>query len=175
MRFLCLLWLLLFLPPQLSYPKTRVIETAEKYIGTKEGSAKHKEICGTAKIRTTDAWCAAFVWKILDEAKAKSPTIRSARARAYIEKGSISAKDVMKGRETIPEGWLIIWKNGDTWKGHIGFLKKQFDNKTFQTIEGNTSSGNAGSQRDGDGVYERIRQINPYSYFRIDKFTRVAE
>ncbi len=42
------------------------------------------------------------------------------------------------------------------------------------SIEGNTSSGTAGSQRDGDGVYRRLRCIEPGSYFRIVGFAPVS-
>ena len=44
-----------------------------------------------------------------------------------------------------------------------------------ETVEGNTSSGRAGSQRDGDGVWARTRCVSPGSYFRIVGFVPVRE
>jgi hypothetical protein len=43
------------------------------------------------------------------------------------------------------------WSPG---KHHIGIVKADHG-VTLATVEGNTSSGARGSQRDGDGVYER--------------------
>jgi hypothetical protein len=48
------------------------------------------------------------------------------------------------------------------WVGRCGY-----------TVEGNTSAGSGGSQADGDGVWERLRCIQPGSYFRIVAFTPV--
>lgn len=41
--------------------------------------------------------------------------------------------------------------------GHIGIVKG-FDDGVVFSIEANTSSGNAGSQRDGDGLWRRTRK-----------------
>lgn len=42
--------------------------------------------------------------------------------------------------------------------GHTAMVEKDNGDGTFTTIEGNTSSGNAGSQDDGGGVYRRVRK-----------------
>lgn len=42
---------------------------------------------------------------------------------------------------------------------HCGVFVRYIDDFTIETIEGNTSSGNAGSQENGDGVYKRNRPI----------------
>lgn len=40
---------------------------------------------------------------------------------------------------------------------HTGFLEKQRGANAVQTLEGNTASGNRGSQANGGGVYRRVR------------------
>jgi hypothetical protein len=42
---------------------------------------------------------------------------------------------------------------------HSGVFVRYIDDFTVETIEGNTSSGNAGSQDDGEGVYKRNRPL----------------
>ena len=76
----------------------------------------------------------------------------------------------MQGKIKIPAGSLVIWKKGNTWKGHIGIVKS-WNKGGGITIEGNTSAGITGSQSNGDGVYKRARVIQQYSYFRITHFT----
>jgi hypothetical protein len=42
---------------------------------------------------------------------------------------------------------------------HCAVFVRYIDDFTIETIEGNTSSGNAGSQDNGDGVYKRNRPL----------------
>ena len=133
------------------------------------------------------AWCAAFVGYVLDEAERESgrrlvPAVRSGVATAYVGRESVRARDVLRGVARPPVGSLVIWRHGATWRGHVGFVLRD-DNASVRgpawylrcgrTIEGNTSSGTAGSQADGDGVWERVRCIQPGAYFRIVAFTPV--
>lgn len=133
------------------------------------------------------AWCAAFVGFVLSEAERQSgrrlvPAVRSGVATAYLGRESVRARDVLRGVERPQVGSLVIWRRGATWRGHVGFVLRD-DNaevrgpawylRCGRTIEGNTSSGSVGSQADGDGVWERVRCIQPGSYFRIVAFTPV--
>lgn len=47
---------------------------------------------------------------------------------------------------------------------HIGFVEKVLSGGRVQTIEGNTSGSNAGSQRDGGGVHRRVRSLSIIQY-----------
>jgi len=49
--------------------------------------------------------------------------------------------------------------DGDGLADHVGIVKA-FDAASIRTLEGNTSSGDAGSQGNGDGAYERVRPRN---------------
>lgn len=51
---------------------------------------------------------------------------------------------------------LFDW-GGDGATDHVGIVEKNLGGGRLQTIEGNTSSGSAGSQSAGNGVWRRIR------------------
>lgn len=53
---------------------------------------------------------------------------------------------------------------------HVGMVEKPISATTYQTIEGNTSSGSAGSQDHGGGVFRRQRSTQ--GTFRIVGFAR---
>ena len=46
---------------------------------------------------------------------------------------------------------------------HIGIIESRINSSEFYTFEGNTSSGNSGSQANGDGVYRRRRNLSQIS------------
>jgi hypothetical protein len=60
-------------------------------------------------------------------------------------------------------GDLGCWElNGDSWPDHVFFVERVLKLGpvwTLRTVEGNTSSGVAGSQDDGGGVYRRLRVV----------------
>lgn len=53
---------------------------------------------------------------------------------------------------------------------HVGMVEKKINDATYQTIEGNTSSGSGGSQSEGGGVFRRQRSTQ--GHFRIIGFAR---
>lgn len=55
-----------------------------------------------------------------------------------------------------PKRGSICMKNSGKGRGHIGIVVKTFG-PWVTSIEGNTGPGEAGSQRDGDGMYRRTR------------------
>lgn len=65
----------------------------------------------------------------------------------------------------IKEGDIVIWRKFNLWKGHAGLIISPLNkDNTFVTIEGNTSNTDYGSQRDGDGIYKRIRKANKINF-----------
>jgi hypothetical protein len=60
-----------------------------------------------------------------------------------------------RSKNPLP-GDIVIWKSRFGDNGHTGIVVS-VDGDKFQTIEGNTSPGAAGSQRDGDGVFLKSR------------------
>lgn len=121
------------------------------------------------------AWCAAFMAWCLDAGgNTDLPAVRSARARDYITRRSVEARDVALGRVTPTFGWLVIFKRGNRGLGHIG-LVIWWSGRCGITIEGNTSSGVYGSQADGDGVWIRQRCYEAGAHFSITHFTPYRE
>lgn len=61
---------------------------------------------------------------------------------------------------TVPKRGMVAMKNSGGGKGHIGIVVKVWTVlgiTWLESIEGNTSPGEGGSQRDGDGLYRRKR------------------
>lgn len=116
------------------------------------------------------SYCAAFVSWCLHEANVKAPRLKTAWAKNFVVKGrSRTATDVAAGRYQPQPGDIIIWTRGTG--GHVGFCQS-WSGQSGRTVEANTSPG-AGSQWNGDGVYERSRSLSPFSHFRIVAFTPV--
>jgi len=121
-------------------------------------------------------WCSFSNSAVLkmNEEKIVEPTYRGGLARSFITKKSISADKVIKGLITIPKGSIITWQKGKTLFGHSGENREDWKGPFGKTIEGNTSSGESGSQDNGEGLYPRKRSISPRDYFRITYFTLVV-
>ena len=181
-----LLWLLfslLSLPclaqDSLLYPKHLII--AQGFVGVKEVGGKNRGFWidrwnKNAGIGVGNPYCATFGKFVLDSSRAIAPIIRSPLATAWLSRRNmtISAKDVYFGMASVPIGSCVIWRNGETISGHFAFLVKWLKKNVLYTIEANTSSGVKGSQRDGDGVYNRTRTLSPFAYFRIEGFVPVG-
>ena len=115
-------------------------------------------------------YCASAVSYALDSANANFKR-RTAVAQGFITKNSHSYKDVLFGRYQPTAGDILIWKLGETWKGHTGLVVWWHESKGF-TIEANTSKKGVANGR-GSGIYHKSRVINPTDYFRITHFTKV--
>lgn len=110
-------------------------------------------------------WCAAFVQYCTDRA-AKGAGVRNpldaVPLEAYVPSYFALAKEhgwvIPASMADVGDLVLFEWAGGPRRWNHIGFVAKP-PNKVgaFWTVEGNTSSGDAGSQRDGDGVFHRVR------------------
>lgn len=153
----------------------RTLAEAERWIGVRELrpnrgpqiDAWNRE----AGAPLGSSYCASFGTHDLNVAQAEYPRTRSALARAYKREG-ILAKDVLIGKIIPQPGWLVGWQRGSTIHGHLAVVRR-WDRVSGATVEGNTSSGVAGSQHDGDGVFARDRAIEPANYFRITWFNEV--
>lgn len=168
------------------------VDTSRAYIGVTEdpkdsnrGTAIEAFLASVGLAPSQDAngkwrsfpYCAAFVSYCMNKVEdIRLPTVRTARARSFITGNSIRANEVQRGTVPIEPGSLIIWKakrDPQDTSGHVGFVV-EWNGQEGITIEGNTGSGDAGSQRDGGGVYQRKRMLSPGSAFRITDFTPVV-
>lgn len=143
-----------------------IIDIARREIGTVEkpvGSNRQKY--GDAYGMPGVAWCNQFTWWCFREAGLSALTPKSAYTPAtfdwYKRKG-------LTGTAPRPGALVFFDFPGDGVDriSHIGIVEAVNRDGTVTTIEGNTSSGVAGSQRNGGGVYRRIRRggIVGYAY-----------
>lgn len=154
------------------------LDTAKIYVGITEltgnnDGAEIEKFQKYTSIPKGASWCAAFVSYCIGVNNVLLPNKKTGLAQGFITKRSIKANDVLLGLVKIPPGSIFIYKNGNTWKGHTGFVLDEWEGKFGKTIEGNTSPSKKGNQRNGDGCYIKNRGIYPSRYFRITHFTLV--
>jgi hypothetical protein len=155
------------------------LDTALSYVGVREKTLRNdgpevEKFLSYVGLRKGNSWCAAFVSYCLGVNNVVEPSIRSGLAYNFTKgKYVIKASDVLKYNLSLPKGTIVIWQKGTTIFGHIGFAVKPWSGIRGVTVEGNTSSGEKGSQSNGDGVYIRNRSINRLNYFSIRYFTLV--
>lgn len=137
--------------------RTKVVDTAKKHIGCKEGSAEHHAIIDLFntvkpdgwKMTYTAAWCAAFATEVLIEALGASDARKVAPMSANCdnmikhakEMGCWVEKDTYKPKKA--ELVLYDWQDsgvGDNKGGadHVGIVEK-VTGDTITVIEGNYS------------------------------------
>jgi hypothetical protein len=104
-------------------------------------------------------YCASFVYWVLDSVRWQ-PRFKTAWSRTYVRAGI----PVWEVPDAGPEALLVWIRNGG---GHIGFIVRSLGRYKWETVEANTSNGVSGSQWNGDGIYRRIREYEPFSVFRI--------
>lgn len=104
-------------------------------------------------------WCAAFTSVICQE-EGMRPNIDYPHSAGvavcfdwFRREGRIISKSKLKPGDMVRFTF-----------SHIGFVEKVLSGNRVQTIEGNTSGSNAGSQRDGGGVHRRIRSLSIIQY-----------
>ena len=170
--------------PGVSLSRPVHLDTALAYVGTVERGGNNRgprveRFLRSVGLGPGNPWCAAYVSYVLDAAGVRAPLdgqrrpIRSGLASRFITVRSIRASEALRGVKRVPPGAVVVWRRGNGPFGHAGFAVA-WDGATGETVEGNTSSGRAGSQRDGDGVWRRQRRITPGRYFRIVSFTPVG-
>ena len=103
-------------------------------------------------------WCMLFVSMCLDECGqidaiggfSFNTDYTVNKVRQHPDAYFVSVYDAKPGDVVI-----YNWDGGGT--DHVGFVEKNLGGGTLQTIEGNTSSGDYGSQSAGNGVWRRVR------------------
>ena len=171
----------------------QAVRQAHNYLHVREltGRNDHPDIdrfLGYLGLPKGLSWCAAYVLysykEAADELRMRQPLPRYGRVArlASVCKSNplkyrwITTDEVRFGSVRLQPGDMPMWANGrirsGDFDGHIGLGLQQLSPVKIRTIEGNTSSGNKGSQREGNGVFIRERAINPGS-FRIIGFCRV--
>jgi hypothetical protein len=117
-----------------------------------------------------EPWCAGFVHFCLETVDAQMKYVMGERYDlrnriAQSEHVLTIWKDTpMIARRAAPQaGYLTLWwhfgaDGKPTGSGHVGIVTEVQAPDRILSVEGNTSDG-TGINRDGDGVYERMRHI----------------
>ena len=54
---------------------------------------------------------------------------------------------------------LIVWKHSNNWTGHVERVIEVLDKGNVRTVGANTNNGKSGSQREGNGIFIRKRNV----------------
>lgn len=135
-----------------------ILKVVKKEIGVCEKpSGSNKQKYGVAYGMNGAPWCVIFLWWAFKEAKASDLFCGGAKTASC---GQLKTYAQTKGQwvtSNYKPGDLVMMNfKGGTAPSHIGFLVS-VDGSTFNTIEGNTSSSEAGSQSNGGMVAEKKR------------------
>jgi len=132
-------------------PKVPVIE-ALKYMGFGKGTP----------------YCAATVSWCLDITDAKSPKVRTALATRFLKSDDrVLYPDVISKRDTVFRGDIVVWRRGNGYKGHAGFVDSTWTGKCGWTVEANTTN-----DQGQEGIFRKYRCIKPSAHFSIVGFVR---
>jgi len=136
-----------------------LIEVAYKEVGTIEGPKDNETKYGAFTKANFLAWCGSYVMWCAAQAGVKIPNTVStvAGAGAFKKMGTWFEAD----NGTAPQPGDILYfdfpGDGVDRISHVGICVKDNGDGTVTTLEGNTSSKKAGSQRNGGEVCEQVR------------------
>ena len=138
-----------------------VLRVARGEIGTVEAPKNsNRTRYGEAYGWNGVAWCVIFLWWCFREAGASGlfydggRTASCAALRAWAQR---SGHWVTGGYR--PGDLVQLDFDRDRQADHIAIVEAVLPDGTLQTIEGNTSAGNSGSQSNGGGVFRRLRGV----------------
>ena len=150
--------------------RRKIIEVATAEIGTVEtpknsNSTKYGIWYGLDKV----AWCATFVSWVYHHAGVPLGLVDKPKGYQYCPSAYNFWKRNRRFTDTPKAGDIVLFdfanKNSSD---HTGiFVKMNDDGKTFETIEGNTSSSTSGSQSNGGMVCRKTRYISQVMAFVV--------
>jgi hypothetical protein len=111
-------------------------------------------------------WCFAFVSWCLSQASNLNAIGGS--PLYYCPTGVAMARAAGEWFNEPVAGALVFFNFGGNTAVHIEFVESVSGGGSIVTIGGNTSSGTAGSQSNGGGVYRRYRSSGIMGYWHID-------
>jgi hypothetical protein len=112
-----------------------------------------KRFLGACGLPEGHPWCAAALYWASVQVSAPAPKPSMAAA---VSNWRDWAKTTGRHRTSPKRGYACYKKKG---LSHIGMVIRSFAGFVY-SIEGNTSPGEEGSQRDGGGLYRRVRRAS---------------
>jgi CHAP domain len=141
-----------------------ILATARSQLGTVEHPAgSNRTPYGAAYGGDGQAWCAKFVWWVFRQSVASGLIPKAAYTPTFAQ----WFRDHGRWGSTPRPGAVVFFDfpgDGINRISHVGLVEAVNRDGTITTIEGNTSSGRGGSQRDGDGVWRRTRRTGIVGY-----------
>jgi peptidoglycan hydrolase-like protein with peptidoglycan-binding domain len=131
-----------------------VLDVARSQIGTREDTQGRQKY-GAAYGMDGVAWCAEFQWWCFQQAGASSLIPKT----AYTPTFASWFQQHGQASKTPRVGSLVFydWPDAEQRIQHVGIVEAINADGTITTIEGNTTSGIAGDQSHGGGVWRRRR------------------
>lgn len=129
---------------------SKVVSIAAGQVGYKEGRNNSNKY-GAAYGMNNCSWCQIFIWWCFKQAGMDWYKTASCTACYKHYASRAVSRDALRKGDVVYFDWD---HSGDC--DHVGIVESVGSSR-ITTIEGNTSSGNAGSQSNGDGVYRRYR------------------
>lgn len=160
-------------------PRDLLVQVAPCGYGIREKSNRNdgpdvEAIQETVGGHSNEAWCMAYVQTCIAYVEkvlgVKSPI---AVGEHCLTVWGETAK-VQRVKHIPLPGAIAIWRHGNTSNGHTGFVLA-CDDKVFQSIEGNTTSGtdpNGEIVREGGGVYFNRRALKPTGSMKLVGFLK---
>lgn len=110
------------------------------------------------------AWCAIFVYFCASAAGLQFKGLVPRNAAAVRQFYKWAKKNGLLTKTPKRSDLALMLNANGT--GHIGIITANVGSNDFTlTFEGNTSSGESGSQRDGDGAYRRTRKKSFWDFY----------
>lgn len=141
-----------------------ILNVARTEIGYKE-SGNNSNKYGQAYGLNNQPWCVIFVWWCFNHASAASLfygggkiALCSSLYNYHKARGQAVSTSALRAGDVV----FFDFSGRKTATNHVGIVES-VSGSTVYTIEGNTSSGNGGSQSNGDGVYRRTRKTSQIS------------
>lgn len=138
-----------------------ILAVAENEVGTTEygvNKVKYTDwYMGTTNYGSDIQWCLIFIVWCFNQAGVSLPCNKTALCQYFwdntgnhIDANNLEAGDII----------MFHWSGNERLCNHVGIVKSKLaDGSGYVTIEGNTTSGSGGDQRNGEGVYQRTRKI----------------
>lgn len=149
------------------------LKMARSYLGFVEGPRNNQTPFGAYTGYQYQPYCGSFVKFVLDKtgtAGEPSPVYTPAGAAGYQRAG----RWIPRNGTPLPGDTVFFdFQGGQSPAGvdHVGFVTRVLPDGRIETIEANTSPGDAGSQSNGGGVYARIRPRGVIAGFGRPKYT----
>lgn len=140
-------------------------------VGVKEETGRNDgpkiaEILKSVDINSPAPYCQAHIYYCFDEARKFILRMCGRIVKIPIPKSAIAQSSFnyakKKGNRTKYEPQindLLVWKHSNSWTGHVERVVEVLPKGWVITVGANTNNGKKGSQREGNGIFIRKRNV----------------